>query len=160
MKHYQISKYGVHSFEEWTSITEIGDVFNDIELTREEYLRVENNYLTFIEKIIDCYPQSYQIKSIMDLRNMNEFSDISFNLLMNCIYVREGEYVDKEKILAISQLCLREMMGVRLESDSGSYITFGDDFYLRVGISEELNLSSVVEVEDIYIREMKFDPHS
>ena len=54
MKEYRISKYdpqfrvnGAYQKNEWTSISEIGKVFDDGVLTLAEYLRVENEYIQF-----------------------------------------------------------------------------------------------------------------
>lgn len=54
MKEYRISKYdpqfrvnGSYQKNEWTSISDIGKVFDDGVLTLAEYLRVENEYIQF-----------------------------------------------------------------------------------------------------------------
>ena len=54
MKEYRISKYdpqfrvnGAYQKNEWTSVSDIGKVFDDGVLTFAEYLRVENEYIQF-----------------------------------------------------------------------------------------------------------------
>lgn len=54
MKEYRISKYdpqfrvnGAYQKNEWTSVSDIGKVFDDGVLTLAEYLRVENEYIQF-----------------------------------------------------------------------------------------------------------------
>jgi len=60
MKRYRISKYSDYVFKntdwlknEWTDYADIGKIFHGIELTREEYLRVENNYIDVISDILN-----------------------------------------------------------------------------------------------------------
>lgn len=51
---YRISKYnpscrdglGRYTVNEWSSLYDIGKTFNGVQFTLEEYLKVENNYIT------------------------------------------------------------------------------------------------------------------
>jgi hypothetical protein len=140
MKHFQVSKYSKDQDDEWTSITDIGRFFNGVVLTPEEYLRIENIYIEAIRVFIKHNSKSYKVKFLMDLRGGDEADEWLFAIENPLITVRGGEYIDELPILPLCRLCLRDLMGIRLEADNGDYITFTYDFYCRLGISGDVGL--------------------
>ncbi|GEM77544.1 hypothetical protein [Vibrio sagamiensis] len=137
MKHYQISKYSEQESDTWSAVTDIGNIYYGQKLSQKEYLRVEDLYIEFIERFLSSNTLMYKVKFLMDLRGEDGADKYFFDLDCCDIKIRGGEYLNTESILVISRLCLRDLMGVRLETDCGSYITFGSDLYLRIGTSND-----------------------
>ena len=159
MKHYQISKYGDQESDTWSAVTDIGDVYQGERLSQEEYLRVENLYIKFIERFLAQNTTTYKVKFLMDLRGEDGADKSLFNLDSCNIKIRGGEYLDAESIITISRLCLRDLMGVRLETDSGSYIAFGSDLYLRIGVSDDYEgCLDGSAINGLFVNQMDNDP--
>jgi hypothetical protein len=159
MKHYQISKYADQESDTWSAVTDIGNVYQGEKLSKEEYLRVENSYIDFIEEFLAQRTTTYKVKFLMDLRGEDDADKSLFSLDSSDIKIRGGEYLETESIVTISRLCLRDLMGIRLEADNGSYITFGNDFYLRVGFCDDCEggLDSLA-ISGLFVNQMDNDP--
>lgn len=131
MKEYKITKFdpqnrleGIYAVHEWTSISDVGKVFDSGVLTYQQYVQVEQNY-------IDCCIELLQKSNIPEL------------------FVCSPEYYDKglrfpsilyseNEIRRVIMLCLREKCWVKLESDN-FYIHFGYDYNMYIGT----NLSAI-----------------
>ncbi|NRB25631.1 hypothetical protein [Shewanella sp.] len=159
MKHYQISKHSGQEDDTWSSITDIGTDFNGAILTSEEYLRIENLYIETIRTFIYHNSKSFKIKFLMDLRGEDDADKWIFDIDQPLIKVRGGEYLDESSILPLCKLCLRDLMGIRLQADNGDYITFGCDLYLRLGMSGENDFClSGLSRQGLFINVMNNDP--
>ncbi|MEZ8107116.1 hypothetical protein [Vibrio cortegadensis] len=101
----------------------------------------------------------YKVKFLMDLRGEDSADKYLFNLDSCHIKIRGGEYLDTHSIMIVSKLCLRDLMGIRLEGDKGSYITFGSDLYLRIGVSDDYEgcLDALVD-NGLFVNQMDNDP--
>lgn len=125
MKEYRISKYdpqfrvnGAYQKNEWTSVSDIGKVFDDGVLTFAEYLRVENEYIQFclnamkaagVTGLSVCAPEIY------------------------CEGLRLPKRVcDTDSICEIIRWCLREKCWAKLEG-TRFFLHFGYDYYLYIG---------------------------
>ena len=60
MNYFRLSKYnplyrvdGIYQREEWTSIYDVGTVYNGAKLTMPEYERVETEYIDFVVDVIE-----------------------------------------------------------------------------------------------------------
>lgn len=159
MKHYQISKYSDQESDTWSAVTDIGDIYQGERLSRKEYLRVENLYIRFIERLLVHNATKYKVKFLMDLRGEDDADKYLFDIDSCNIKIRGGEYLDAESIITISRLCLRDLMGVRLEAESGSYITFGSDLYLRIGVSDDCEgYLDAIAINGLFVNQMDNDP--
>lgn len=157
MKHYQISKYSGQEGDTWSAVTDIGKIYEGERLSQAEYLRVEDLYIKFIERFLTKNTATYKVKFLMDLRGEDGADKSLFNLDSWNIKIRGGEYLDTASIITISRLSLRDLMGLRLEADCGSYIAFGYDFYLRIGVSDECCLDTS-STNGLFINQMDNDP--
>ncbi len=141
MNNYRISKYnpiyrqdGIYKKEEWTSMSDIGRIYDNIMFTPEMYLTVEQSYLS----VIKCFCEQLNVNSltVVGLEDYNCLCDF-YN----------GQEVRLNDILQISQDCLREKYWCKLESKN-FFIHFGYDYYLYVGSS--LTYENVKKITDCY----------
>ncbi len=124
--YYRISKYdpqfrinGIFTKNEWTSIWDVGNVFEGNKFTMDEYLITENNYLLAIEKLLDTtHTKSLTIRKLEDYEN--------------CCHYKKGQCLyHKEDILSVVRDCLRENYWCELRSPSLT-ILFGYEYYVYV----------------------------
>ena len=115
MINYRISKYnpcfrvnGIYIKEEWTSIGDVGKCFDGKCFTLDEYIATENNYVIFVDRIIQM--------TKTDLFKITGLEDDSHN----CQY---------EKVSSVVRGCLREEYWCRLVASSLE-ISFGYDYYV------------------------------
>lgn len=131
MYKYNISKYnpvfrncdGRYLKEDWTAISDIGKVFDGIELMVEDYIKIENAYIKAIEIIMD-YIELSSLK-VCDVRKSFEF-DIFNEIISNrkVIYTDDilETYKCAEKIKTLNlgevdlfcRLMLREDIGAKV----------------------------------------------
>ena len=124
--YYRISKYnpefrknGAYSKSEWTSIADVGKIFDGVEFTMEDYCIVENNYLQAIEKILEItHTKSLKIRKLEDYRN-------------RCFYKNNSCLYQKADIISVVRDCLQEKYWCELRSPSLT-IQFGYEYYVYV----------------------------
>lgn len=148
---YRISKYdikyrnsdGAYNKDEWTSIGDVGKTYDGKVFTMSEYLRVENQYLSFVKNIciIDNI-SNLQIDGLEDYKHVCTFSD--------------GETLTEiDDILQVAKSCLREMYWCRLVGKN-NFFHFGYDYYLYVCCS--LNYNAMVDLageHGLFVEQMK-----
>ena len=125
MNEYRISKYdltyrknGVYIKEDWTSISDIGKVYDGNLFTLEDYLIVEDSYLRFIHILCtELDVHDIKINGLEDYKN-------------KCKYV-QASTLSINDVLQISRGCLREEYWCRLESDQ-IFFHFGYDYYMYI----------------------------
>jgi len=167
---YRITKYnpdfrdedGVFEGEDWTSISDVGKNFSGRTLTFEEYLSVENKYISsalhfFNEtdlknlSVVDLEQKQDQKRNIEDAR----FSGINYEKNI----FREGMEIDGSNLPQLCRLILREIIWCRLESNQNFYIHFGWDFYMYIGTSIWPDVSiDFTKREGLFVEEME-SPH-
>ena len=123
MINYRISKYnpwfrvnGIYTKEEWTSIGDVGKCFDGKRFTFDEYIAIENNYVVFVDRIIQL--------TKTDLLKITGLEDDSHN----CQY-ENGHILRKEEVSSVVRGCLREEYWCRLVASSLE-ISFGYDYYV------------------------------
>ena len=137
---YRITKYnpefrdknGRYTQEDWTSISDIGRVFNGETLTKEEYLRIENGYISAIKLtmeennistlMINCLEKYY------DVSDETYFSPDEKELLAE---IKDNMNVSKDKIENLIRMTLRELLWCKLKSERVE-IEFGYDYYMYI----------------------------
>ena len=135
--YYRISKYdpqfrinGVFTKNEWTSIYDVGNIFEGTKFTMNEYLIVEKNYLLAIEKIMDnTHTKSLTISKLADYQG-------------HCNYRKGQRLHQKKDILSVVRDCLREKYWCELRSRSLA-IYFGYEYYVYVRCA--LSYSEIIE---------------
>jgi hypothetical protein len=149
---YRLSKYnkanalrsGGAVSEDWTSISDIGKVFSGELLTEKVYKRIEDDYVVATIGLLN----SAGIKSV-------RITDLEFHppagisrlndkeLLQQCSGLSVGAVVEAVDLEPLVRCCLREHIWCRLIGPNNSYIHFGYDFYLYLGLPVPADLSVV-----------------
>mgnify|MGYP000872317245 CR=1 FL=1 len=140
MNHFSVNRSNSAEVDSWSSISDVGSSFSDGVLTAEGYLEVENEYVNFVSHLlpsIDVEMSGYKIKSLEDRRGLFSLDEYCFGLDDPRVKLCGGELVSKCELLLIVRLCLRDLLWARLEKEDGSYITFGYDMNLYVGVRDE-----------------------
>jgi hypothetical protein len=165
MKHFKLSKYSNSDYENtddtWTSVSDIGHEFRNEILTRNDYLLVEDKYVEVLHLFLNR-PQCNDFKVLRyeDNRGLETNNNSYFNISDPMLKIRGGEILSVDIMLVLFRLCLREVMWLRLQSKSGCYITFGYDFYVNIGVSDEVEIDKkLFESSGLFLRSEDDDPH-
>lgn len=153
MEKHRITKYdpknrndqGHYLYDHWTEISDVGKTLEGELVTKEEYLRIENDYINAVVEILKDSKQEYlrlvgfnqerYQESITD--NSNKwFHDVTFENLN----LFEDKKVSLEEIPIVIKLNLRRYIDTSLEIMNKYYVQFGYDFYMYVGSPELSNL--------------------
>ena len=141
MNYYRVTKYnprlrdkkGHYTVNDWTSMSDIGQMFSDGILTKEKYEQTENSYVNAVNIILTkAGVSSLTVRDLEiteDIKNLrlsteerNILSKIANNL---CINLHEIE--------CVVRMVLRELLWCRLCSDMDNIeIEFGYDYYMYV----------------------------
>jgi hypothetical protein len=147
---YRISKYdpsfrddqGRYTRDEWIMAGQIGESFDGVVLTCEEYQRVEDAYVTVALGFLrESGVASLMVKGLENARAR----PIAFG---------EGSALGLEQLVGVIRRLLRKDFWCRLEGDYG-FLHFGWDFYMYVGVpcpcpkSQQLARRSGLFVEEL-----------
>lgn len=156
MKTYRITKYNpkfrdkndVYTRNEWTSVSDINNIFDDGLLTQSKYLRVEKNYIEAIRLILEELESTY-----LKVVGIEKHSDI-IEKTDNLIYTKEDELIfqmsEEGAILFVNdglklfKLILREKIWCYLVNKE-IIIKIGYDYCLNVTLSGNLKCFSIIE---------------
>jgi hypothetical protein len=122
----------------WTSISDVGQLFEDGVLTRDEYERVEGLYLQALDKLLVA--AGWPELTVLDLHVAPDASVAARR-------VTEGAQLRGPEILDVVRLQLREELSCRLDHER-FYVHVGFDLYLYVG-SLALPDSTIREIEQL-----------
>lgn len=125
MNYYRISKYdpqyrvnGIYQKDEWTSISDIGNIYGGKVFTEDAYYKVEQSYVDFVLGV--CNLQEINHLAIADLENHNNLHWANKQQLNAH---QSGEFI---------KLCLREEIWGRLVS-KGFVFETGYEYYIHIG---------------------------
>lgn len=125
MYEYRISKYDIKKRKndvflgnEWTDFSDIGKSFDGKELTLEEYLQVERNYVSCIINII-CETKNLTV-------SISCYEDYGVNSWT------QGMQVDIDTLPSLIIDCLRNKCWCKLEAKK-FFLHFGWDYYVYIG---------------------------
>lgn len=132
MNQYRVTKYdpafrdasGAYTKQDWTSFSDIGRVFGDRTLSREDYLRVESAYIDIAMGFIA--EDGARSLCAIGVENHGGFAHAP----------KEGDVVSSGDLAAVCRSILRDEYWCRLEAD-GRYLHFGYDFYLYVSVKNQ-----------------------
>lgn len=131
---WRITKYnpkhrnesGVYSFDEWTSYSDVGKVFNGKELTITEYERYEKAYIESVLCLMECN----QINKLQ-ITGLEIYEDVN-GLINNLV---NGIMLTIDEIKVVIKYILREYIWCKLVFDENFYVHFGYDFIMYIGSS-------------------------
>ncbi len=134
---YRITKYnpkhrdkeqGHYLKDKWTSVSCIGEKFDDIILTEDEYNTIETAYT---ESII----------IFMNENNINELQLIEYennqNYKTDKLLIENENFYNKEQVKLLSRLILREEIWGKLVFDKQMFVHFGYDYYMYIGLEKK-----------------------
>ncbi len=151
METYQITKYdpskrdsnGHYPIDEWTAISDIGKIYNNLVFTKNDYLDVENRYISAINDIArHCALEQFKVQDLRKLSlEKNDYEDLYTASVLD---IYEKLNVDKvlnlTEILIVSRLMLREdVHGTIEEINLKMKIEFGYDYYMYVTLEERFS---------------------
>jgi hypothetical protein len=133
---------GFYKKNEWTGLHQIGQVFDNEQLTFDLYLETEKKY---IEASIHFF-KFHKTDNII-IRNIekNDFSEYNFedkeSLLSFYNEIKEGFKISIENLSIVVELCLRNLIWAELFDNKSeeTALRFGHDFYMYVNSTRDLN---------------------
>ncbi len=112
---------GAFGGDDWTSISDVGKPFGGVELTLEEYLRVEQVHLDVVRELLAAAGvQSLHVEEV-EYHGPGEAP------------MQEGQVVGLDAIPEVLRPVLREEAWCRLEGP-GAFVHVGYDYYLWIGV--------------------------
>lgn len=125
MRYFRITKYdpklrenGLYACEEWTSISDIGKIYNGHKVTAEEYYHVENTY-------VQCYMdilEKAELK-VCQIVGLECYEDVCW---------KNKQRLDTAAVRDFIIDCLREKCWGKLIARD-HFIHFGYDYYTYLG---------------------------
>jgi hypothetical protein len=160
MFHYRTTKYdpmlrdsnGHYVKDEWTSYSDVGRIYNNTVFTLEAYLETEKIYSKAINSFMDCLNVTHlRIRSLEKNTFPSNLSIYSIETINVVTSLQEGMYLDKNTILFIVPLILREIIWCKLESET-MYIHFGYDYYMYIGSKDAcLKAIDVIQYQGLFV---------
>ena len=150
MYQYRISKYnplyrdnsGRYLLEDWTSFTDVGQVFDNKTLTLDLYIEVENSYIETVRLFLQ--ESNIQAVTIVDCEGTDSRIPV----------VHSGEEVSIQTLEIIIPFVLREKVWYKFEFNGG-YLHFGYDYYMYIACPIEPEESiKIVEEKGLYVEKM------
>jgi hypothetical protein len=150
MKCWRITKYnpkfrnelGHYQKKEWTSVSDIGKIFEGKQLTVEEYLNTENLYINSIDYFITALKLSglkveelEKNKAEIALKQPDNLYLYKMTMLFNS--VKNNQFLNIQEVRYISRLILREQLWCKLTYGSTFFVHFGYDYYMYIGCHRE-----------------------
>ncbi|MDT8903389.1 hypothetical protein [Anaeroselena agilis] len=140
---WRITKYnpdyrdelGRYSKREWTSFSEIGSSFDGHELTKSEYLAVEDAYVDAIVTFMGCI-KATSLKVIgLEKGSAPKPVQELYSTEMSNLYatVRNHSVLSLKDVQLMARLVLREDLWCKLESVDNMFVHFGYDYYMYIG---------------------------
>jgi hypothetical protein len=118
--------------DEWTCYSDIGANFEGKELTFQEYLEKENAYIQAVILFIECL--NIASLKVVDLEQGGKRYKALVLAENGLDKIVNNEFVNKESVVVIIRLILRNKMWCKLEAKN-MYIHFGYDYYMYIGSS-------------------------
>lgn len=135
------NEYGWYLKDEWTSVGEIGEVFEGIKLDKQTYLKTEASYINAILLIMsELNVTSMQIEEMQTYGFMRSRKLQDKGLRKFYRKIHTGMTLQKDEIVLFAKLALRRLAWGKLINDK-MFIHFGDDYYMYAGTEEPIDKS-------------------
>ena len=153
---YRITKYnpdnrdenGSYKVDEWTSISDIGKEFNGIGFTYDDYISIEEKYISSIREFCNYFDlKEFEIKNL-EWYDRDKWSKYSLHLKGLFKELPNKKTISIDELVDLSRLILREYVWCDLESDDKG-IHFGYDYYMYLDIGKELPEELKIEIQNI-----------
>ena len=156
---WRVSKYspqnrdcnGSHLIDDWSSVSDIGRVYNGQKLTLSEYEKQENDYIESIFEFMEC--AEINKLRIVEIENYIDEDKTNLNGIEN------GMVLIKEQVAGVAKAVLREQFWCKLELDNSFYVHFGYDYIMYIGLNRICEETiRRVEQKNMYV-ELKKSPY-
>jgi hypothetical protein len=138
-------EYGAFLSEDWTSVSDIGRRFGNNILSIQNYLIIEGKYCEAVQQLLlDSRVNSMRISNL-EIRTHGTENIIGDGLAGKCLKLLDDTIVTGTGLETVIRGCLREYIWCRLCGPKGSYIHFGYDFYVYVGVLTAASTKSIPE---------------
>lgn len=138
---WRITKYnpqyrnalGRYTKKEWTSVSEVGVDFGGYLLTKEDYIHVEDSYVSAVIEFMNSLKiTSLRIKC---LEKRNELRGEDYTDEMSRLHkmLKENGVLNIDEIRNIVRMVLRETVWCKLENTDSMFVHFGYDYYMYIG---------------------------
>lgn len=147
MNKWRVTKYnpkfrrrGAFQVDDWTSASDIGKSFQGKILTLEQYLEMEDEYVSALSSFLrESQLTSLQVTNLeTDLPRPLQLEALGLAAPLGEISgIQEGALLSPAEIETVCRLNLRELMWCRLEIPERFYVHFGYDYYMYIGSAFE-----------------------
>lgn len=126
-------------WQSWTDVSDVGQVFNGLPLTMEEYVRVENLYVDAATRFASEFPAQ-------------QFRVVYLGVQRDGFALREGQSLVRSDIAPVVRGNLQGSLDCAVvSSDGGFQITFGFDLYMYLAAHMSCD-RAVMEIEQAGLR--------
>lgn len=145
MQFWRVTKYnprhrnrrGHYKAEDWSSVSDIGRVFNGETLTVQDYLKTESAYT---KAALDVFTHSGQKMTVTALEMADrpwledtlKTVDLGSSLELDPALERaqERQALSPKVFETLTRLCLRELLWLRFSEPGRASVHFGYDYYM------------------------------
>jgi len=156
MYKYRITKYnpsfrdvnGAYLKDDWISISEIGETFDEEELTREQYKQTEDGYIKAIQLIMDYLSVPYLIITNLDIpeqpdeifqKRLKKFQEFyTDEVIEYYLNAKNNDKLNKEKVDFHCRLMLREDIQSDVHYPRKMKVFIGYDYLMGIDTSKSL----------------------
>lgn len=131
--------------DEWTSIADVGKLYEGHIFTTEQYLAAEEKYIKAV-KVLMQQTGINELK-IVDLENHSQVTEMDLS---------EGKIIPRYLVKELVKMILREKVWGKLVANNQFEIHFGHDYYMYfvgVGLTDEIN-RELKKIEGLYVEEV------
>ena len=124
---------GTFQGAEWTGLSDVGRFFGGRRLELDEYLRVENAYVSAATSFFS--ESGVSAVQVVELERYPERTDELHDqrlVLSVPEWLKEEEWFSGERIAEICRLILRDLVWCKLEARGQFHIHFGYDYYMYI----------------------------
>ncbi|QTD50173.1 hypothetical protein [Sulfidibacter corallicola] len=163
MNYFRVTKYNPHDrneqghylAEDWTSVSDVGGVYNGRKLDLEDYLKVENFYVEAVLRFFKHFEARYV--QVVDLEN--EFlEDSGANkcdlLPIDISFLKNLSWISIDEAGLCARAILRELIWCKLEYKNRAFVHFGYDYYMYFGCAVEIDINLVVP-DGLYVEKFR-----
>lgn len=158
---YRLTKYdpayrddtGAFVHDDWISVSQIGRSFGGEALTKDKYLEYEDKYIEAVRQL-SSFSKIHSMR-INDLEFKPDFTDDLFGdgLPERCASLRADTIAVGDDLESVVRGNLREIIWCRLQGPQESYIHFGYDYYMYIGLSR--NASTAILPKGMFLEKFE-----
>ena len=150
------NKDGSYQKDDWTSVGDVGRIYEGDAFTYNMYLLFENAYISAIRTVMKLNNiKSFNLQSL-EKKEVYDYPDISKNNTIDYISgLSEGYTINYRNIDFIAKLILRELLWGKFVNKN-MFVHFGYDYYMYIGSRKDLGVESkIISEMGLFVEEME-----